>query len=227
MVPNHLFLLKKTLCEYLHVRFFTSKPQEKLQSNLKSKECVLFIHLLFWIYRFFCANLIDVPQWGHSSWLGSYVTGTDVDCHVCTGDCLPDGRVTCGGNCEFSIRTRFFPRRLPILAKIKRSIYNKAVANNAAAHANCPFKICTFLPSGILDGGFEFVKSAQIVVEKKHRVISAINKASKTIRAIAAAAQRIDIKNTYNAHLRERWQHTISKENNLLIGNRNLFFWNT
>jgi hypothetical protein len=32
----------------------------------------------------------------------------------------------------------------------------------------------------------------------------AINNASKTIKVIAAAAQRIDIKKRYNAHLRER-----------------------
>jgi hypothetical protein len=46
--------------------------------------------------------------------------------------------------------------------------------------------------------------SLHIAFVKKHRVMFPINKASKTIRVIAAAAQRMDMKKTYNAHLRER-----------------------
>ena len=32
----------------------------------------------------------------------------------------PDGRITCAGNCVFSINTRFVPPRLPALAKNKQ-----------------------------------------------------------------------------------------------------------
>jgi hypothetical protein len=65
----------------------------------------------------------------------------------------------------------------------------------------------TFFPGCWLNNwGKEDINSVQITSEKKHRVIFPMKNASNTIRAIAAAAQRIETINTNVAHLRARWQ---------------------